>query len=54
MKGHDLAAFLADRILLRATARGIEITGEAASGVSTAYTAAHGKISGNEAIDSGP
>ena len=30
LKNHDMAAFLADRVLLRATERGIEIIGEAA------------------------
>ena len=37
LKNHDMAAFLADRVLLRATERGIEIIGEAARRVSTAH-----------------
>ena len=44
LKDHDMAAFLADRVLLRATERGIEIIGEAARRVSTAYTTAHPEI----------
>lgn len=39
--GYDLARFLGNRMLLRATERGIEIIGEAARRVSQSYTAAH-------------
>jgi uncharacterized protein with HEPN domain len=41
LKDHDMAAFLANRVLLRATERGIEIIGAAARRVSKAYTVAH-------------
>ncbi len=41
---HDLAAFLADRILLRATERSVEIIGEAARRVSKSYMTAHPEI----------
>ncbi len=41
---HDLAAFLADRVLLRAIERGVEIIGEAARRVSASYTDAHQEI----------
>lgn len=44
LKDCDMAAFLADRVLLRATERCIEIIGAAARHVSTVYTAAHGEI----------
>jgi uncharacterized protein with HEPN domain len=44
LKDHDEAAFLANRVLLRATERGIEIIGAAARRVSTAYTAAHPEL----------
>ncbi len=44
LEDHDLAAFLADRILLRATERSVEIIGEAARRVSTPYMAAHPEI----------
>lgn len=45
LKDHDMAAFLANRMLLRATERGMEIIGADARRVSTAYTAAHPEIS---------
>lgn len=41
---HDLAAVLADRILLRALERSIEIIGEAARCVSASYMEAHPEI----------
>ena len=41
---HDLAAFLANRVLLRAIERGVEIIGEAARRVSASYTDAHQEI----------
>jgi uncharacterized protein with HEPN domain len=44
LKDHDMAAFLVDRVLLRATERCIEIIGEAARHVSTVYTADHVEI----------
>lgn len=37
LEGRTLEAFLADRILLRAVERGIEMIGEAARRVSAAY-----------------
>lgn len=40
----DMAAFLDDRVLLRAIERGVEIIGEAARRVSTAYQADHPEI----------
>lgn len=44
LKDRDLAAFLADRVLLRAIERGVEIIGEAARRVSASYVAAHPEI----------
>jgi len=44
MENHDLSAFLADRVLLRAIERGVEIIGETARRVSAPYTAAHPEI----------
>lgn len=44
LKDHDMAAFLADRVLLRATERSVEIIGEAARRVSSHYTEAHPEI----------
>lgn len=41
---HGLAEFLNDRVLLRATERGVEIIGEAARRVSASYTATHPEI----------
>lgn len=41
---HDLAAFLADLVLLRAIERGVEIIGEAARRVSPPYMDAHPEI----------
>jgi uncharacterized protein with HEPN domain len=43
-ENHDLAAFLGDRILLRALERSIEIIGEAARRVSSAYMEAHSEV----------
>jgi len=44
LEGRALEAFLADRVLLRAIERSIEIIGEAARRVSTAYQAVHPEI----------
>ncbi|MEJ2653291.1 MAG: DUF86 domain-containing protein [Gammaproteobacteria bacterium] len=44
LKGHDLTAFLADRILLRATERGVELIEEAARRVSSTFVTAHPDI----------
>lgn len=46
----DLSAFLADRILLLATERSIEILGEAARRVSPQYMAAHPEMPWREII----
>lgn len=50
MDDHDLVAFLADRVLLRAVERGVEIIGEAARRVSASYMAAHPEIPWREII----
>ena len=50
IKAHDLATFLADRVLLRATERGVEIIGEAARRVSTSFMDAHPEIPWREII----
>lgn len=47
---YDLAAFLADLVMLRAIERGIEIIGEAARCVSSGYQAAHPEIPWREII----
>jgi uncharacterized protein with HEPN domain len=44
LEDHDLGAFLADRVLLRAIERGVEIIGETARRVSAPYMAAHPEI----------
>ena len=44
MEHRDLAAFLSDRMLLRAVERGVELMGEAARRVSPQYTADHPEI----------
>ena len=44
LEEHDLAAFLADRVLLLATERSVEIIGEAARRVSESHRAAHPEI----------
>lgn len=44
LEEHDLAAFLADRVLLWATERGVEIISEAARRVSVSYMDAHPEI----------
>jgi len=44
LEDHDLSAFLADRVLLRAIERGVEIIGETARRVSAPYMAAHPEI----------
>ena len=50
LEHHDLAAFLADRMLLRAIERIIEIIGEAARRVSAPYQDAHPEIPWREII----
>lgn len=47
---HDKAAFLNNLVLLRATERSVEIIGEAARRVSSAYQAAHPEIPWREII----
>lgn len=47
---YDLAAFLADRVMLRAIERGVEIIGEAARRVSTTYQKSHPEISWREIV----
>lgn len=42
--GYDLEKFLGNRVLLRATERGVEIIGEAARRVSTNFAAAHPEV----------
>ncbi len=42
--GRDLAAFLEDRVLIRAIERGVEIIGEAARRVSASFTEAHPEV----------
>jgi len=44
LKGYDLPRFLADRVMLRAIERSVEIVGEAARCVSSVYQAAHPEI----------
>lgn len=44
LEEHDLAAFLADLVLMRAIERGVEIIGEAARRVSPTCMAAHPEI----------
>ncbi|MFV2031857.1 MAG: DUF86 domain-containing protein [Gammaproteobacteria bacterium] len=44
LEDRDMTAFLADRVLLRAIERGVEIIGAAARRVSAAYTVAHPEI----------
>lgn len=44
IEDRELATFLADRVLLRAIERGVEIIGEAARRVSAPYMAAHPEI----------
>lgn len=48
--GHDLEKFLANRVLLRATERGVEIIGEAARRVSTSFAAAHPEVAWRQII----
>lgn len=50
LEHHDLAAFLVDRMLLRAIERIIEIIGEAARRVSASYQDAHPEIPWREII----
>ncbi len=50
LEDHDLAAFLAGRVLIRANERGVEIIGEAARRVSATYVAAHPEIPWREII----
>lgn len=47
---HDLASFLNNRVLLRATERGIEIIGESARRVSATYTASHPEVAWRQII----
>ncbi|MCP4408496.1 MAG: DUF86 domain-containing protein [Gammaproteobacteria bacterium] len=44
MGGRDLAAFLKDRVLIRAIERGVEIIGEAARRVPASFTEAHPEV----------
>jgi uncharacterized protein with HEPN domain len=44
LEDHDLAAFLANLVLMRAVERSVEIIGEAARRVSPSYMAAHPDI----------
>lgn len=44
IENHDLASFLADRVLLRALERGVEIIGEAAKHISSPFMEAHSEI----------
>jgi uncharacterized protein with HEPN domain len=44
LEDHDLDAFLADRVLLRAIERGVELIGEAARRVSASYMTAHPEV----------
>ena len=48
---YDLSAFLADRVMLRATERTIEILGEAARRVSAAFQAVHPEVPGMKSSD---
>ena len=48
--GYSLEGFLANRILLRATERSIEIIGEAARRVSTNFTSTHTEIAWRQII----
>lgn len=50
MDNHDLAAFLSNRILMRAIERSVEIIGEAANRVSATYQKAHSEIPWREII----
>ena len=47
---YDLAAFLADRVMMSAIERNIELTGEAARRISLAYQNAHPEIPWRETI----
>jgi len=47
---YDLAAFLADLVLMRATDRSVEIIGEAARYISSSYKDAHPEIPWREII----
>lgn len=47
---YDLAAFLADRVMLRAIERSVEILGEAARCISSTYQTAHPEIPWREII----
>lgn len=44
LEGHDLPAFLNDRVLVRALERGVEIIGEAAGRVSVSFRISHPEI----------
>ncbi len=47
---HDLSAFLADRVLLRAIERTVEVIGESARRVSPSYQNLHPEIAWGEII----
>jgi len=50
LDNHDLAAFLSDRVLMRAVERSVEIIGEAAKRVSETYQNAHPELPWREII----
>ena len=50
LRDYDIAAYLENRILLRATERSIELVGEAARRVSSTYQQAHPEIPWREII----
>ena len=50
LEEYDLPAFLADRVLLRAIERCVEILGESAGRVSTSYRIEHAEIPWREII----
>lgn len=50
LEGYDLSAFLADRVMLRAIERSVEIIGEAACRVSMTYRGTHAEVPWREII----
>ncbi len=50
MEEHDLVSFLANRMLVRAMERLVEIIGEAARRVSTTFAAAHPEVPWREIV----
>ncbi|MBL4712840.1 MAG: DUF86 domain-containing protein [Gammaproteobacteria bacterium] len=50
LEGYDLAAFMADRVMMRAIERSVEIMGEAARRVSNVYRESHTQIPWREII----